>query len=61
MILSPLAQTIQDARSILIGSDVLTIRYYWSAYYIPYILVIFIFVTGYFLFQKMAAKFAEEV
>jgi ABC-2 type transport system permease protein len=62
MILSPLAQTIQDARNILIGSDmIMTIKSYWSFYFIPYLLVIFLFVTGYYIFQMMAARFAEEV
>jgi len=61
IVLSPLAQIIQDARSALIGIDALSTRTYWNAYYVTYILVVIIFVSGYFLFQKMAAKFAEEV
>ena len=62
MILSPFAQIMQDMRGFIIGSqNVLTVSDYWAFYFIPHLLVIFIFVTGYYLFQKMAAKFAEEV
>lgn len=59
--LSPLAQIIQDARSVLIGFDAFSTRTFWGSYWLIYLLVIFIFISGYFLFQKMAAKFAEEV
>lgn len=61
MILSPLAQTIQNIRQIFIGDSVLTISDYWKFPLIPEILVLFIFVSGYYVFQKMAAKFAEEI
>lgn len=61
MVLSPVAQVILDVRHSVIGSSVLTIRDYWSFPFIPHILVLLTFVSGYFVFQKMAAKFAEEV
>lgn len=61
--LNPMAQIIQDFRWSLISSetmtawDVLYVRYTW----IPYVLVIVVFIFGYFVFEKMAATFAEEV
>jgi len=60
MILSPLAQVIQGIRHAFIPSA-LTIRDYWGFPFLPEIMVLIIFVSGYFVFQKMAAKFAEEV
>lgn len=61
MMLSPLAQIIQDVRWAFIGSDVPTVADYWQLSFLPLVAVLVIFVTGYSLFQKMAAKFAEEV
>ena len=61
MILSPLAQTIQGIRAAFIGGSVLTISDYWRFPFIPEILVLIIFVSGYYIFQRMAAKFAEEI
>jgi ABC-2 type transport system permease protein len=61
MILSPLAQTIQNIRHVFIGNSVLTISDYWKFPLIPEIFVILVFVSGYYVFQKMAAKFAEEI
>jgi ABC-2 type transport system permease protein len=61
MVLSPLTQIIQDARSALIGIPVSSTSQYWGGNWPSYLLVIVIFITGYLLFQKMAAKFAEEV
>lgn len=61
LVLSPLAQVIQDSRTALLGFNALSTKDYWSFFIIPQIIVIFIFVSGYFVFQKMAAKFAEEV
>jgi ABC-2 type transport system permease protein len=61
MILSPLAQPIQDIRAAFLGDSVLTISDYWRFTLIPEILIIIIFISGYYLFQKMAAKFAEEI
>lgn len=61
MVLSPLAQIILDVRKSFLGESVLGTSDYWSFQYIPHIIVLFLLVSGYFLFQKMAAKFAEEV
>ena len=61
MILSPLAQSIQNIRAAFIGSSVLTISDYWTFPFIPEIFVLAVFVSGYYVFQKMAAKFAEEI
>jgi len=61
IMLSPLAQVIQDSRSVIIGFHALSTSDYWRGYYLIYLFVILIFISGYFLFQKMAAKFAEEV
>lgn len=62
MVLSPLAQVIQDSRSALIGITVVSTPDYWSwGRVLPLFVVTVVFVTGFFVFQKMAAKFAEEV
>jgi len=61
MMLSPLSTLIQGVRASFLGGDVLTIQDYWSFWFMPYIFVLFILITGYLLFQKMSAKFAEEV
>ncbi len=61
--LSPIAQMIQDARFVMVTtetqrvSDVLVFPYVL----IPYILPPIFLLTGYFVFNKMSAKFAEEV
>lgn len=63
IMLSPLAQIIQDARSILITKEAITtfevLQFPYN--FIPYGLPFVIFIIGYFIFQKQAAKFAEEV
>ncbi len=62
MILSPIAQTMQQIRHSFIPLEgVLTIQDYWGFAYIPEIFVLFVFISGYYIFNKMAAKFAEEV
>lgn len=61
LVLSPLAQIIQDSRSVLIGFSALSTKDYWVFWLFPYMVVLILFITGYLLFQKMAAKFAEEV
>ena len=61
IVLSPLTQIIQDSRTVLIGVAAPSTRDYWSTGIWPFLLIIFIFISGYFLFQNMAAKFAEEV
>jgi len=62
IMLNPVAQIIQDFRRIVISSDIPSSSHVLGVYaFIPYLLVVVIFVFGYFVFQKMAAKFAEEV
>jgi ABC-2 type transport system permease protein len=61
MVLSPLTQVIQDSRMVILNYDVLTPSSYWRFPLIPEIIVLVILITGYLLFQKMAAKFAEEI
>jgi ABC-2 type transport system permease protein len=63
MMLSPIAQIIQDFRYLLITDKAVTA---WQVlqfpyYFIPYVLPFIIFIIGYIIFEKMAAKFAEEV
>lgn len=63
IMLNPLAQIIQDARYILIteetlrASDALIWKYVW----IPYVLPFIVFLVGIYVFEKSAAKFAEEI
>lgn len=62
VMISPIAQIIQDARSVLLSSNVETSGQILGSYwFIPYMLVIIICLSGYFVFNKMSAKFAEEV
>lgn len=63
MILSPLAQVIQDARRVLVDPSAYSVKDYWSFPYLlfPIILVFVILISGYYIFQRMAAKFAEEI
>ena len=63
LLLSPLAQIIQDARYILVTNQASTAwnTLIWRYVWIPYILPFIIFAVGYFMFEKSAAKFAEEV
>lgn len=63
IMLSPVAQIIQDARFILITSQADTAFKVlgWPMVAVPYILPPIIFVISYNIFEKMAAKFAEEV
>lgn len=63
LMLNPMAQIIQDFRSILItpetltAADIYTMKYLW----IPYVLPIVMLIIGYLVFNKMAARFAEDV
>lgn len=63
LLLSPIAQIIQDSRYVLVTKDAgLVFNILPFPYkYVPYVLPIIIFITGYLFFQKQAAKFAEEV
>jgi ABC-2 type transport system permease protein len=61
--LNPMAQIIQDFRSLVISpatltaSEILPTHFVW----IPYALPIITLIVGYFVFNKMAARFAEDV
>lgn len=63
LVLSPLAQIIQDSRKILIsGSTQSTFDLvHGPARFIPYVIPFVVFAAGYFIFQSMAASFAEEI
>jgi len=61
IMLSPLSQIIQNSRSLILGYEILSTGDYWVFSFIPQILIIVIFCSGYYFFQKMAAKFAEDV
>lgn len=59
---NPLAQIIQDARKILISPDIQSSSDILGAmWFVPHAITIITFVVGYFMFQKMAAKFAEDI
>lgn len=62
MMLSPLAQIIQAARRAILPTDVLTSQAVLGKYWgLPFLFVLLTFGIGYTVFQKQAAKFAEEV
>jgi ABC-2 type transport system permease protein len=61
MLLSPLAQIILDIRYSVIGAGIVRSADYWRFEFMPHILVIIIFFSGYYVFNKNAAKFAEVV
>jgi len=61
IMMSPLAQIIQDSRTVVLGFNATTIEPWWGLELIPHTIVLVVFVSGYYVFQKMAAKFAEEV
>lgn len=62
MMINPLAQIIQDLRHYIVYSGSMRgwdlIGNKWIAM-IPYLLPIFIFIIGYYIFHKSAKKFAE--
>lgn len=63
MMLSPIAQIIQDGRYILITTESATAFKVLSfpLNLVPYVLPVFIFIFAYWFFQKQASKFAEEI
>lgn len=63
IMVSPLAQIIQDSRYLLVTPQTQTAWQIMGAkfFIIPYILPIIILILGYRIFEKSAAKFAEEV
>lgn len=63
LVLSPLAQVIQDSRYLLVTTETITAgkllspKYIWIPYVIPFV----VFFLGVYVFQRTADKFAEEV
>jgi ABC-2 type transport system permease protein len=64
IMLSPMAQTIQDARYAAISHDTITTSKIfnggWYAY-IPYLIVIVVFILGTIYFKSQAKYFAEDI
>jgi ABC-2 type transport system permease protein len=62
MMISPLAQILQDGRAAILPTDVVTSERVLGIYsFAPFLIVILTYIIGYFVFHKMTAKFAEEV
>lgn len=62
MMLNPVAQVIQDSRYILITTQTERANSVLGVYsFIPYVIPFLILPIGYFVFQKMSVKFAEEI
>jgi ABC-2 type transport system permease protein len=62
MMLSPLAQIIQAGRASILPTDVTTSsQVLGPLWFLPFMFVIITYIVGYWVFQHMTAKFAEEV
>lgn len=64
IVLSPITQIIQDARSVLVSPQTITTAntlHHKVLIVIPYLIPITLVVFGYIFFNRSAAKFAEEV
>jgi len=63
IMLSPIAQIIQDSRYILITTETGTVfsTLSFPVNLIPYSLSFVVFIIGYWIFQKEASRFAEEI
>lgn len=61
--LSPVAQIIQDSRYLLISHQTVTVIevLHFPLAFVPYTLPFILLGVGYFIFNRMSAKFAEEV
>lgn len=61
--LNPLVQIIQDSRYLLISGQTSRVGNILPGYLglVPYLLPFLIFLLGYLVFNKMSAKFAEEI
>jgi ABC-2 type transport system permease protein len=61
--LSPVAQIIQDSRYFLLSAETTRVGdvLHFPLVLVPYLLPFIILAVGYFIFNKMSAKFAEEV
>ncbi|MDO8507927.1 MAG: ABC transporter permease [bacterium] len=63
IMLNPVAQIIQDFRRIVISPKIessVSVNGIVLGLF-PYVFTVVVFIVGYFIFQKMAVKFAEEV
>lgn len=63
IMLNPVAQIIQDFRRIVISPNIessVSVNGMLLGLF-PYVFTVVVFIVGYFIFQKMAVKFAEEV
>jgi ABC-2 type transport system permease protein len=62
MMINPLAQIIQGGREAILPTEVVTAKDVLGVYwFLPIVVALSVFCLGYFVFQKMTAKFAEEV
>jgi ABC-2 type transport system permease protein len=64
LMLNPVAQIIQDARSVLTNPDASTLLSFyngWIWYLVPLLVSVGIFIIGALVFKKQSPKFAEEV
>lgn len=63
VMMNPMAQILQDFRWALVDPNTFVVKdaVAWPTIAIPYLIPIVLFIFGYYLFQKSAAKFAEEV
>lgn len=63
LMLSPIAQIIQDCRYVLITKESSTAFELLPLPFnlVPYLLSFFMFIAGYWFFQKQSSKFAEEI
>ena len=63
LMLSPIAQVLQDARYVLITEDAVRTAYFWSGWvaYIPFIVIIVVAIVGALYFKKAQKYFAEDI
>ncbi len=66
LLINPIAQTIQDARYLLVTNETITTwnyvgeeNFFWK--FIPILIVIFILTLGSWYFRKKSKRFAEEI
>lgn len=62
ILLSPVTQIVQDARKVLINTDIVSsLDKLGTLAVIPYLIPVLLVISGYFYFKKTAASFAENV
>ena len=64
LLLNPLAQSIQDARNVLVTKETLTIAKVFgtsTARFLPMVFVLVVFITGVLYFKREAKSFAENL